>query len=145
MMTNYYFSTVTLAFYPTELIAAYQDAGTLPSTLSEISDSDFLTYSGVPPEGKTRGSTVEGRPIWVDLPSPSSEELVATAGAKKRELIDQANAYMNSKQWPGKAAMGRMSDSDKAQYNLWLDYLDALEAVDTASAPDINWPEPPAL
>ncbi|MQK17566.1 hypothetical protein EI013_03255 [Escherichia coli] len=31
------------------------------------------------------------------------------------------------------------------QYNSWLDYLDALEAVDTSSAPDINWPTPPAV
>ncbi|EOZ9308370.1 tail fiber assembly protein, partial [Citrobacter freundii] len=28
-------------------------------------------------------------------------------------------------------------------YNLWLDYLDALEAVDISSAPDIEWPTPP--
>ncbi|EDJ9408532.1 tail fiber assembly protein, partial [Salmonella enterica] len=26
-----------------------------------------------------------------------------------------------------------------------LDYLDALEAVDTSSAPDINWPVPPEV
>lgn len=60
-------------------------------------------------------------------------------------FIDQANAYMNSKQWPGKAAMGRLTESEKAKYNAWLDYLDALEAVDTSSAPDINWPTPPAV
>ncbi|WP_284296491.1 tail fiber assembly protein, partial [Citrobacter portucalensis] len=57
--------------------------------------------------------------------------------------IDQANDYMNSKQWPGKAAMGRLKDSEKVQYNAWLDYLDELEAVDTAAAPDIKWPEKP--
>ncbi|HAF5771354.1 TPA: tail fiber assembly protein [Salmonella enterica] len=26
---------------------------------------------------------------------------------------------------------------------LWLNYLDALESVDTSSAPDIEWPIPP--
>ena len=31
-----------------------------------------------------------------------------------------------------------------AQYNLWLDYLDALDAIDTSKAPDITWPTPPA-
>ncbi|HCP9972949.1 TPA: tail fiber assembly protein [Escherichia coli] len=36
-----------------------------------------------------------------------------------------------------------MTDSDKAQCNLWLDYLDALEAIKIASAPDIEWPTPP--
>ena len=30
-----------------------------------------------------------------------------------------------------------------AQYNLWLDYLDALEAVNTSTAPDITWPQQP--
>ncbi|MGV3676685.1 tail fiber assembly protein [Citrobacter freundii] len=36
-----------------------------------------------------------------------------------------------------------MKDSEKVQYNAWLDYLDELEAVDTAAAPDIKWPDKP--
>ncbi|TLI75951.1 tail fiber assembly protein, partial [Escherichia sp. E1130] len=71
-------------------------------------------------------------------------DLISAADVEKQNRIDQANDYMNSKQWPGKAAMGRLSDSDKTQYNARLDYLDALEAVDTSTAPDINWPEKPA-
>ncbi len=31
---------------------------------------------------------------------------------------------MNSKQWPGKAAIGRLKGEELAQYNLWLDYLE---------------------
>lgn len=57
-------------------------------------------------------------------------------------MTDQNN-FMNSKQWPGKAAIGRLKGDELVQYNLWLDYLDALEAVDTSSAPDIKWPTPP--
>ncbi|HIG0354641.1 TPA: tail fiber assembly protein, partial [Enterobacter asburiae] len=34
---------------------------------------------------------------------------------------------------------------DLTQYNLWLDYLDALEAVDTSSAPNIGWPTSPVV
>ncbi|MFG1167277.1 MULTISPECIES: tail fiber assembly protein, partial [Enterobacteriaceae] len=41
------------------------------------------------------------------------------------------------------AAMGRLKDAEKVQYNAWLDYLDALELVDTSSAPDIEWLEKP--
>ncbi|CGN25542.1 Putative tail fiber assembly [Salmonella enterica subsp. enterica serovar Typhi] len=48
-------------------------------------------------------------------------------------------------QWPGKAAIGRLKGEELAQYNLWLDYLDALELVDTSGAPDIEWPTPPAV
>lgn len=80
---------------------------------------------------------------WVTDSEEQHAADVATAEAEKQSAIDQANDYMNSKQWPGKAAMGRLKDTEKEQYNLWLDYLDALEAVDTSSAPDINWPVAP--
>ncbi|EPM0023842.1 tail fiber assembly protein [Citrobacter farmeri] len=32
----------------------------------------------------------------------------------------------------------RVSDTEKVQYSLWLEYLDILEAVDTSNAPEIN-------
>ncbi|MCQ8985445.1 tail fiber assembly protein, partial [Escherichia albertii] len=59
---------------------------------------------------------------------------------EKQQLINQVNEYINSKQWSGKAAIGRLKGEELVQYNLWLDYLDALEAVDVSSAPDIVWP-----
>ncbi|MFP2753333.1 tail fiber assembly protein, partial [Escherichia coli] len=82
---------------------------------------------------------------WVDIPPMAPEEAILLATAQKQNLIDNANEYMNSKQWPGKAAIGRLKGEELAQYNLWLDYLDALELVDTSSAPDIEWPTPPAV
>ena len=83
-------------------------------------------------------------PSWGDIPPPTREELIAAADVEKQKRIDSANNYMNGKQWPGKAAIGRLTGDGLTQYNLWLDYLDALEAVDTASAPDIIWPVNPA-
>ncbi|MBJ9856872.1 tail fiber assembly protein [Citrobacter freundii] len=76
-------------------------------------------------------------------PPPTKEELIAAAEYERQCRIDAANDLMNSKQWPGKAAIGRLKGDELVQYNLWLDYLDALEAVDTSSAPDIKWPTPP--
>ena len=70
------------------------------------------------------------------------EDLIAAAENERQSRIDAANDFMNRKQWPGKAAIGRLKGDELAQYNLWLDYLEALEAVDTSSAPDINWPVP---
>ena len=87
----------------------------------------------------------DGYPAWADIPPPTHEQLVAIADAEKQSLIDQANEYINSKQWPGKASIGRLKGEELVQYNLWLDYLDALELVDTSSAPDIEWPTPPAV
>ncbi|HHW7209508.1 TPA: tail fiber assembly protein [Escherichia coli] len=82
---------------------------------------------------------------WVKNAEAEYTALVSDADAQKQYLITQANDYINRKQWPGKAVMGRLSDTEKAQYSLWLDYLDILEAVDTSNAPEINWPTPPKM
>ncbi|EBZ6076058.1 tail fiber assembly protein, partial [Salmonella enterica subsp. enterica serovar Weslaco] len=92
------------------------------------------------PKGKILGA-IGGKPSWVDIPPPTKEELVKFAESERQRRIDAANDFMNSKQWPGKAAIGRLKDDDLLQYNLWLDYLDTLEAVDTSSATDIEWPD----
>lgn len=144
-MNSYYFSPSTLAFYPEDLMSLYETAGTVPDDVLAVSDEIFATYSVAPPPGKTRGATEEGQPAWVDLPPLSHEEEVDLADAEKQSRIEQANDHMNSKQWPGKAAMGRLNDTEKAEYNAWLDYLDALEVVDTSTAPQINWPSPPEV
>ncbi|HAU4325940.1 TPA: tail fiber assembly protein [Citrobacter freundii] len=73
----------------------------------------------------------------------AKESAISAAENKKRLLIIEAREYIDSKQWPGKAVLGRLKGDELAQYNLWLDYLDALEAVDTSSAPDVDWPTPP--
>jgi hypothetical protein len=36
--------------------------------------------------------------------------------------------------------MGRLTEVEKKQYNLWLDYLDNIGEVDTQLAPNITWP-----
>lgn len=82
---------------------------------------------------------------WVTDTALHHAHDIQTAEVTRGQLIDQANGHMNDKQWPGKAALGRLKEAEKAQYNSWLDYLDELEEVDTSSAPNINWPAPPAL
>lgn len=82
---------------------------------------------------------------WVTDSEAQHAADVATAEGEKQSRSDLANDYINSKQWPGKAALGRLKEAEKEQYNLWLDYLDALEVVDTSSAPDINWPVAPEV
>ena len=74
----------------------------------------------------------------------AKESAISAAENKKRLLINEATEYVNSKQWPGKAAIGRLKGDELAQYNLWLDYLDALDAIDTSTVPYIDWPEMPA-
>ncbi|MWF42579.1 tail fiber assembly protein, partial [Escherichia coli] len=132
--------------YPYELQSLYVEKGEWPEEKGvDIDEVIFREYFyDTPPEGKYRG-VIDGMPAWIDIPPPTHEEQIAAAELKKQQLINQVNEYINSKQWPGKAAIGRLKGEELVQYNLWLDYLDALELVDTSSAPDIEWPTPPAV
>ena len=133
--------------YPYELQSLYVEKGEWPEEKGvDIDEVSFREYFyDTPPEGKYRCVGEDGLPAWADIPPPTREEQIASAETKKQQLINQANDYMNSRQWVGKAAIGRLKGEELAQYNLWLDYLDALELVDTSSAPDIEWPTPPAV
>lgn len=142
-MSDYVFSPAENAFYLVALKDDYLSAGTWPLDGINIDAEDALVFMGEAPEGKVRGIDDKGLPCWVALPSPTHEEQLAAADSDKQSRIDQANDYMNGKQWPGKAAIGRLKGDELAQYNLWLDYLDALEVVDISSAPHIEWPTPP--
>lgn len=93
--------------------------------------------------GKIRITGPDKMPAWTEAPAPSHDELIATAERLRSSMISSANAYMSERQWPGKAAIGRLKGDELAKYNLWLDYLDALYVVDTSVAPDIEWPAPP--
>ncbi|MCS2172249.1 tail fiber assembly protein [Scandinavium sp. TWS1a] len=144
-MSEYYFSPSENAFYPVSLRDLYNEAGTWPADGVVISGTKYTEFSGAPPKGKVRVVGEDGFPAWDDIPPPTPQEEMVAAETQKQSLIDQANSYINSKQWPGKAALGRLTDAEKEQYNVWLDYLDALEAMDTSSAPDINWPGAPEV
>lgn len=139
----FYYSKTTNAFYLADSIENYKTEGTWPDDAIEVEDSVFNEYTWIPPSGKIRVSGEDGMPAWGDIPPPTQDELVAASNAEKQSRIAQVTAYMNSKQWPGKAVLGRLKGDELTQYNLWLDYLDALEIVNTASAPDIEWPTPP--
>lgn len=142
-MNKYSYSASENAFYAVALKNTYALSGTWPADALDISDDISVEYMAEPPIGKVRVAGADGSPVWADKPEPTRDELIAVADAEKQVRIDQANDYMNSKQWPGKAAIGRLKGDELVQYNLWLDYLDALEAVDTTSAPHNEWPTPP--
>lgn len=130
-------------FYPQALESDYKEAGSWPEYGVVVDEATFLKFTALPPDGKMLITDKDGSPAWGEMPAPTSEQLAAQAKNNKQMLIEQANTYINSKQWPGKAAIGRLKGDELAKYNLWLDYLDALDAINTSSAPDINWPVSP--
>lgn len=120
---------------------------TVYSTLdgSEVTVTDIGDY---PPKTTTSKPATpydnwDGKK-WVTDKEAQKLGQIAEADAQKELLIAAANACINEQNWPSKLALGRLSDADKAKFNAWLDYIDAVTAVSTSTAPDITWPEKPA-
>ena len=77
------------------------------------------------------------------VPTPSREELVTSAEQTKSVLLDAATAKIVV--WQTKLLVGRkLTDSETAQLNSWLDYIDAVTAIDTSIAPNLEWPALPS-
>lgn len=142
---TYAYSAAVNMFYILDMKESFVAVDGWPSDAVEVEDEIYNEYAAAtPPEGKQRVAGPDGLPAWGDIPPPSHEQLVAQADWQKQTLINQAISVMNDNQWAGKASMGRLTEEEKATYNGWLDYLDALEAIDTSKAPDIVWPAAPA-
>lgn len=77
------------------------------------------------------------------VPTPSREELVTSAEQTKSVLLDAATAKIVV--WQTKLLVGRkLTDNETAQLNSWLDYIDAVTAIDTSIAPNLEWPALPS-
>ncbi|EMV1614669.1 tail fiber assembly protein [Enterobacter hormaechei] len=142
-MSEYIYSAKNNAFYPVDMMDDYVAAGSWPDDGKEVSKECFLEFTSVAHTDKYRVAGDDGFPAWEQVPAPTKEQLIAIAEAEKMRLIGLANANINVKQWPGKAAIGRLKGDELAQYNLWLDYLDALDVVDTSKGLNTIWPIPP--
>ncbi|HAH9739632.1 TPA: tail fiber assembly protein [Escherichia coli] len=139
------YSASNNSFFAKNDVAKYEQAGWELADIVEVTYDTYLEFiEDRTLQGKVRIAGDDGHPAWGEIPPPTHEEQIAAAELEKQQLINQVNEYINSKQWPGKAAIGRLKGEELVQYNLWLDYLDALELVDTSGAPDIEWPTPPA-
>jgi len=67
--------------------------------------------------------------------------LVSGAEQKKTQLLSEAKNTISL--WQTELQLGIISDDDKARLIAWLQYIRLLQAVDTVTAPDINWPQQP--
>ncbi|MDE9665465.1 tail fiber assembly protein [Citrobacter portucalensis] len=64
---------------------------------------------------------------------------------KIQALIDEANAVINKNNWPSKLQLNRMSETETSKFNLWLDYIDALNAIKPSDFPTAILPEQPSI
>ncbi|MCX9039615.1 tail fiber assembly protein, partial [Citrobacter portucalensis] len=62
---------------------------------------------------------------------------------KKSALLAEASRVIQG--WQTDLLLGTISESDKTKLIEWRAYIKALEAIKPAKAPDIIWPERPAM
>ncbi|HGC6387418.1 TPA: tail fiber assembly protein [Cronobacter dublinensis] len=68
---------------------------------------------------------------------------LSEAQSNKSNLLEVAAQSISV--WQTKLLMGRaLTEDETSKLNVWMDYIDAVSAVDTSVAPDINWPVKPA-
>lgn len=79
---------------------------------------------------------------WVTDTDAQQADAIAEAELQRQQLISAAMQSISVIQL--KLQAGRaLSDAEKNKLNATLDYIDAVTATDTATAPDINWPVSP--
>lgn len=78
---------------------------------------------------------------WVTDADAQKSGQVLEAEQQKSALLAEAQSTISL--WQTELQLGIISDDDKASLIAWMKYIQALNAVDTSAAPDIEWPVKP--
>ncbi|HAW0942286.1 TPA: tail fiber assembly protein [Escherichia coli] len=78
---------------------------------------------------------------WVTDADAQKRGQVLEAEQQKSALLAEAQSTISL--WQTELQLGIISDDDKASLIAWMKYIQALNAVDTSTAPDIEWPVKP--
>ncbi|ENB2832013.1 tail fiber assembly protein [Salmonella enterica subsp. enterica serovar Newport] len=79
---------------------------------------------------------------WVTDTDAQHAADVKGAEQQKTALLTEAQETISF--WQTELQLGIISDEDKASLIAWMNYIKAVQAVDTSKAPDITWPDIPA-
>lgn len=78
---------------------------------------------------------------WVTDKDAQKSGQVMEAKQKKAALLAEAQSTISL--WQTELQLGIISDDNKASLIAWMKYIQALNAADTSTAPDIEWPVKP--
>ncbi|MEG5860723.1 tail fiber assembly protein [Enterobacter asburiae] len=113
---------------------------------TETGKSEVVSVPGDYPEGTT--TLAPSTPYdkwdgseWVTDTEAQHAADVEAAEQQKAALLLEAQSTISL--WQTELQLGIISDEDKASLIAWMNYIKAVQAVDTSKAPDITWPEKP--
>ncbi|WP_112875669.1 tail fiber assembly protein [Escherichia coli] len=116
----------------------YSTATGKPVTVSQLGEYPEGTTTKPPstPYDKWDGEK------WVTDTEAQHSAAVDAAEAQRQSLIDAAMASISLIQLKLRAGR-KLTQAETTQLNAVLDYIDAVTATDTSTAPDVIWPELP--
>ena len=114
---------------------------------TETGDTKEITVPGDYPENTTTIAPLtpydkwDGEK-WVTDTEAQHSAAVEAAEAQRQSLIDAAMASISLIQLKLQAGR-KLTQAETTRLNAVLDYIDAVTATATSTAPDVIWPEPP--
>ncbi|WP_208483643.1 tail fiber assembly protein [Escherichia coli] len=116
----------------------YSTATGKPVTISQLGEypEGTTTIAPLTPYDKWDGEE------WVTDTDAQHRAAVEAAETQRQSLIDTAMASIKLIQLKLRAGR-KLTQAETTRLNAVLDYIDAVEATDTSTAPDVIWPELP--
>ncbi|HEB1540014.1 TPA: tail fiber assembly protein [Escherichia albertii] len=114
---------------------------------TETGEAKEITVPGDYPENTTNIAPLTSYDKWdgekwVTDTEAQHSAAVDAAEAQRQSLIDTAMASISLIQLKLQAGR-RLTQTENTRLNAVLDYIDAVTATDTSTAPDVIWPELP--
>lgn len=114
----------------------------IPADAVEITASQRQALLAGQESGKIILTDDDGFPVLADRPGPSAADFVAAAVAQKTALRLQADTVIAPLQDAVDVEMA--TEAEQLRLTEWKKYRVLLNRIDTATAPDITWPDVPA-
>lgn len=135
MEEQYFYSASTASFY----LSSIHDF--IPDDKVEISQKEYLSLLAGQESGKTIQPNKNGKPVLVDPPAPTSQQLAIQAESKRADLMAEATVAINPLQ--DAVDLEEATAEEVTQLKKWKSYRVALNRLDMSKAPDIAWPQTP--
>lgn len=108
-----------------------------PVEITRLGDypASITTVEPLTPYDRWNGSE------WVTDETAQKNGQIMAEEQTKAELLAEAQRAISL--WQTELQLGIISDDDKASLITWMKYIQELNAVDTTTTPDIEWPVKP--
>ncbi|EKS73149.1 hypothetical protein BURK_001740 [Burkholderia sp. SJ98] len=130
------------AFNPDGTLGFYDSVDSVPSDLTpvEITNEERIALLGAESQGKRLAKGDDGKPVAIDPPPPTTEQIVAANTAVRDLLLLQASQRVAPLQ--DAVDLDEATDVETALLKQWKQYRVAVNRIDLTQA-DPVWPVAP--